>query len=84
MLFESFSFSSLRLLALTSHFIITTFLLWTKTDSLQVTLTPTASSHDFSLIQSHYEGLAHDLRGMHTVLLISAAVVPVITLAQEC
>ncbi|KAJ1405509.1 hypothetical protein B484DRAFT_214744 [Ochromonadaceae sp. CCMP2298] len=57
MLFQSFSVSSLRLLALTVHFLLTTFLFWTRFDSLQVTLKPRATYHDYNVIDSHYQGI---------------------------
>mmetsp|Transcript_3062 Transcript_3062/g.4770 ORF Transcript_3062/g.4770 Transcript_3062/m.4770 type:complete len:323 (-) Transcript_3062:1140-2108(-) len=57
MIVDSFSFASLRLLALMFHFLFTTFLYWTKQDSLQVALKPTSTVHDYEIIDSAYTGL---------------------------
>jgi hypothetical protein len=56
-MFDNLPFASLRLIALMSHFVLTTALLWTKFDSLQVTLKANASKHDYESINSSYTGL---------------------------
>jgi hypothetical protein len=56
-MFDSISFPSLRLLALITHFVFTTGLVWTRYDSLQVTLRASASKSDYDKIESSYLGL---------------------------
>lgn len=56
-MFDSIPFASLQLLVLMTHFVLTTGLIWTKYDCLQVTLRATASKEDFSRINRAYTGL---------------------------
>lgn len=56
-MFDNLSFGSLRLLALITHFVVTTGLLWTRNDSLQVTLKASASRNEFKEINSAYVGI---------------------------
>jgi hypothetical protein len=57
MFFDSLSFPSLRTLALIVHFVLTTALYWTRADSVQVTLSASATTNDFQYLESQYTGL---------------------------
>lgn len=56
-MFDNLAFSSLRLIALLSHFVLTYFLLWTKYDSLLVTLSSSATINDYNQINDIHTGL---------------------------
>jgi len=56
-MFDNIPFASLQLLALMSHFILTTGLVWTRYDCLQVTLKASANRSDYDTINRSYTGL---------------------------
>lgn len=56
-MFDNIPFASLQLLVLIAHFVMTTGLIWTRYDCLQVTLRASASKEDFSRIDRAYTGL---------------------------
>ncbi len=56
-MFDQLSFPTLRLIVMYCHFIATTSLLWTKYDSLQVTLPSDATISDYNTIEESYSGL---------------------------
>jgi hypothetical protein len=51
------SFSSLRVIALISHFILTTTLLWTRYDCIMVGLKPGFSLSQYRQVESQFEGI---------------------------
>lgn len=51
------SFSSLRLLSLFGHFLLTTFLFWTRQPSIAVTLNLTSTQDDFIYAENSYLAL---------------------------
>lgn len=56
-MFDNIPFASLQMLALMSHFILTTGLVWTRYDCLQVTLKASANRSDYDTINRSYTGL---------------------------
>ena len=56
-MFHNLSFSSLRLIALISHFILTTALLWTKFDCIMVGLKPGFTLTQYQQVESQFNGL---------------------------
>lgn len=56
-MFDNIPFPSLQLIALMSHFLLTTGLVWTRYDSLQITLKASANRSDYSTIDRSYTGL---------------------------
>ncbi len=56
-MFDQFSFSTLRIIFMFTHFVLTSCLLWTKQDSLQVTLSFKDGHLDYKNIENQYDGL---------------------------
>lgn len=50
-------FASVRLWALCSHFILTTFLFWTRYQSIRMTLSSTQSDADYTAAENSYLAL---------------------------
>lgn len=57
MFFDQLSFSSLRIVAIYVHFIVTCVLFWTKYDSLRVSLSSTASAAEYNYFNRVYTAL---------------------------
>lgn len=56
-MFDQLSFSSIRLIAIYCNFVITSALLWTKYDSLSISLKSGYTIKDFSEIDEIYTGI---------------------------
>ena len=52
-----FKVPAMRVLALISHFLLTTGLLWTKFDSIQVSMRDYTSDHEYKIMNQQYEGI---------------------------